>query len=93
MPKPSAENNFTGRKIGEQPQLLTQRQQRPLGTNRIIEAVPLGAAHGAEQDRVALLGQIQNRIGERLAVGVDGRAADDAVFQLDRRSRKALRPV
>jgi hypothetical protein len=80
---------FYRSKVGEQAKLLAQAQERSFRPNRILETVPLGAAHGAEQHRVALFGQIEHRIGERLTVRVDRCAADDLLFQLHAESRKA----
>ena len=45
--------------------------------------IPLWAADGAEQDRVALLRVLQHVIRERSAELIDGVAADDTVLEFD----------
>jgi hypothetical protein len=65
--------------VGEQAQVLAQAQDGLLGAQRAFELVVLPVAHGAEQHGVGGLGQVQRAVGQRVAVGLVGGAADQAV--------------
>ena len=69
--------------VGEQPQLLAQRQQGPLRTDGVVQPVPLGSAHGSQHHRVAGLGHGQDIIGQGFPVGIDGRAAHQPLLHVD----------
>ena len=64
-----------GAQVGVQAQLLAQAQQRALRAHVVGQAVPLGAAHGAEENRVARLRELERLLGKRPAGLVDGGAA------------------
>ena len=66
--------------VGEQVELLAQRQQAALGLLGERQGVPLRAADGAEHDGVDGLGLREGRVGERRAVHVVGGAADQVLL-------------
>ena len=63
--------------VGEQAEVLAQPQKPGLGAYRVGHAVPLGAADGAEDDRVGLLRLLHRGVGDGDAVLVVGGAADE----------------
>ena len=67
---------FRGTQVRIQAKLFAEAQQRPFRSHRVVEAFPFGAADGAEQDRVAFLGQSQGVVRQRPAGLVDCRAPD-----------------
>ena len=69
--------------IGEQLELLAQAQDRLLGAQGPIEAVAIGMADRAEQDRVGAPGDLEGGGGERVAFGDIGGLADqpDLIFE------------
>ncbi|MPN05572.1 hypothetical protein SDC9_152823 [bioreactor metagenome] len=68
--------------VGKQAQALAQAEDGLLGAQRAVELVVLPVAHGAEQDRVGFLGQLEGGLGQRVAVRVVGGAADEGRFHL-----------
>jgi hypothetical protein len=69
--------------VGEQAQVLAQAQDGLLGAQRPVELVVLPVADGAEQHRVGFLGELERRFGQRMAVRLVGRAADQRRFHLE----------
>ncbi len=69
--------------IGEQVQAGAQPQQALFGAQGHVQVVPAVAAHRPEQDGVRLAGQAQGLLGQGVAVGVIGAAADQGPLLLD----------
>ena len=69
--------------VGEQAQVLAQAQDGLLGAQRALQLVVLPVADGAEQHGVGFLGQLERGIGQRMAVGLVGGAADQGGFHLE----------
>ena len=70
--------------VGVEAHALAQAEQPLLGARRVgVGGVPLGAADGAEQDRVGGPAGLQHLVGEGGAVGVDRAAADQALVELE----------
>ena len=69
--------------VGEEAEILAQAQEARLGADLVSDIRPFRAAHRAEQDRVGGIGPRQGRVGERLAMGVDGAAADEVALDLE----------
>ena len=74
--------------VGEQAQLPAQGEQRPLGTDGIVQSVPLGSAHGAQDHRVAGLGQREDLVGQGPSVGVDGSSPHQPLLDLHREAEE-----
>ena len=72
-----------GAEIGKQAQVLAQAQDGLLWAQRAVELVVLPVAHGAEQDGVGLLGEIQRGFGQRVAGRVVGGAAHRGFFHFE----------
>ena len=70
--------------IGVEREVLAQSQQPGLGTHVIGHAVPFRSADGAKQHRVGGFGARHVGLADRLAMGVVGAAADEALFDLER---------
>ena len=79
--------------VGEEAEMLAQRQQRgALGLLVRRQRFPFRSADGAEENRVRLAADAQRLRRQRLAVDIDGGAADarfreskvEAEFRLDR---------
>src|SRR5206468_8638947 len=62
---------------------LAQAQQLALVANIIRQSVPLGAAHGAKENRVARLRELERLLGQRAAGLVDGGAAHVSRVELE----------
>ena len=60
-----------------------EAQQGALGPQMSGEGIPLGAAHGAQEYRVALLGRLQGLRRQGLPCLVDGPAAGDEVHVIE----------
>src|SRR5208282_5299287 len=73
--------------VGEQSERLAQAEQRLLGPLFRVGIVPLGTAHGAEQNRIGIPGILQNVVGKRSADGIERVAANQSLLelQIDRR--------
>ena len=69
-----------GAEVGEQAEMLAQAQNRLLRAQRPVKRVVFPVANSAEQDGVGLAGQLDCGLGQRVAVGVKGRAADQRRF-------------
>jgi hypothetical protein len=69
--------------VGVEVHLLAQAQEPTLGLHGEVEHVVFRPAHGAQQDRVDLLRLGHRRVGERRAVGVIGRAADEVLADVE----------
>ena len=63
--------------------MLAQPEDRLLRTQRALQRVVLPVAHGAEQDRVGFLGQLQRGLGQRVAGGLVAGAADRRLFEFE----------
>ncbi|MDQ0587100.1 hypothetical protein QFZ47_001209 [Variovorax paradoxus] len=73
-----------GAEIGEQAEVLAQAENGLLRAQRAVELVVLPVADGTEQHRVGFLGKLERGFGQRVAVGLVGRAADQCRFHLER---------
>ena len=69
--------------VGEQFELLAQAQQALFRLEMEGVAVPLGAADRAEHHGVARFRLGHDHVGDRRALGVQRRAADQAVVQIE----------
>ncbi len=78
--------------IGEQPELLSQRQQRgAFGAFFFGDGgVAVGQTHGAEQNRIARAAQRKRVIRQRLAGGIDARPAHGGLGDFQLKSKFAL---
>ena len=65
--------------VGVQPHPGAQAEQALFGALLTGQALPLGAAHGTQQDAVRSQALVQLVLGERVAVFVDGLAAHGSV--------------
>ncbi len=81
-----------GAQIGEQLEVLAQPQQPGLGPLLVRNAIPFGAADGAEHHRVGLKRASHGRVRDRLAMGIVGRAADEVGLGLDGDAALAVDP-
>ncbi|MNN76610.1 hypothetical protein D3C81_1930080 [compost metagenome] len=63
--------------------MLAQAQDGLLRAQRTLQAVVLPVAHGAEQDGIGLLGQLQRVLGQRMAFGLVAGAAHGRRFQFE----------
>ena len=79
--------------IGEQRQLLAQPQEPGLGPRLIGHALPLRAAHGAENHRVGGLRLRHGGVGDGDLVGVVAGAADQPLFGLEPREPVRIHPA
>jgi hypothetical protein len=70
--------------VGEQAQVLAQAEDGLLRAQRAVELVVLPVAHGAEEHRVGVHRELQRGLGQRMAVGLVGRAAHQGRFHFDR---------
>ena len=73
-----------GTEVGEQAQTLAQAQHRLLWTQRPVELVVLPVADRAEQNCIRRFSQLQRGVGQRMAVGFVGGAADQGGLHLER---------
>src|SRR5262249_30441410 len=64
-------------------ELLADRQETPLGPLLVGHVVPLGAADGAEEDRVRATAELERAGGQRRARRVDRGAAHEAALELE----------
>ncbi len=62
--------------VGEEPESGAQSQQPLLRTLGDVQRLPLGSAHGAEQDGIGRPGRGQGLLGQRITDRVIGRATD-----------------
>ncbi len=69
--------------IGEQLEVLAQAQEPGLGPHLVGHAVPFRPADGAEDHRIGGERLFHRRVGNRLAVGVIGAAADEILLGLE----------
>ena len=69
--------------VGEQVEILAQAQQAALGPLVERHLVPLRTADGAEDDGVGLMRLGHGLVGDRDAVGVERRAADQRRLGLE----------
>ncbi len=70
--------------VGVEAEMLAQRQQ--CGAFRLLvgrQVLPLGAADGAEENRLRVTAALQRVLGQRVAELVDGGAADGVFLRLD----------
>ena len=74
--------------IGEELQILAEPQEPGLGAHVVGHLVPFRPAHRAEEHRVGGERLLHGRVGDRLAVSVIGRAADEVLLVFE-----AVRPV
>src|SRR3990172_3647205 len=72
-----------GAQVREQAELLADAQQAPLGPAVHGQAIPLRAAHGAEQHPLPLARPVQDRVRERHAAAIDGGAPDRRLLELE----------
>ncbi len=81
---------FDRANIREQPQRFPQSEQRLLGTLLRVGLVPFRPADGAEQNRVAVLRELEHLVGQWSAGGVHRVTANHALLELeiDRRSAR-----
>ncbi len=75
--------NLRRAQIGEEVHLLAQAKQAALGLQLERQLLPFRAADRAEQHRVGGLRPRQGRIGQRHAVGIVGRAADQPLADIE----------
>ena len=68
-----------GAEVGEQAQGLAQAEDGLLGAQRTVQRVVLPVAHGAEQDGVGFLRQLERGGRQRMAGGFIAGAAHGAV--------------
>ena len=78
--------------IGEQLEVFAQAKQPRLGPLVVWHAVPFGAADGAEHDGVGGERLLHGRLGDGLAMGVIGAAADEVGLGLDGREAAGIDP-
>ena len=71
-----------GAEVGERAEALPQAQQGPLGPLRVLQALPLGTADGAEQHGVGVERRLQRLVGQRNAEPVDRRPAHEGLAEL-----------
>src|SRR5262249_1103515 len=74
-------------KIRVEVELLADGQEPPLGPLLVGHVVPLGAADGAEEDRVRAAAELERAGSERLAGRVDRGAAHEAALELEHGAR------
>ena len=86
---------MAGRKLANRPRCLRRPRMACSGRSCALELVVLPVADGAEQHRVGGLGELQRRVGQRMAVRLVGGAADQRLFELDTsaRARAARAPL
>ena len=66
-----------GAEVGEEAELLADAQQPVLGPGLSRGVVPLGAAHGAEEDRVGAPAHLERLVGQGRAEAIDGDPAHE----------------
>ena len=69
--------------IGEQLQMLAKAENGLLGAQFARQRVVLPIAHGAEQDGVSLLGELERVFRQRMALGFIAGAAHRGEFHLE----------
>ena len=79
--------------VGEQVHFLAEAQEAALGLLLEGQGVPLGAADGAQQDRVRRHGVGHGRIGQGGIVGVEGGAADQVFRDLEGDGAALVHPL
>ena len=89
----SASKALRGAQIGEEIHLLAQAQQPALGLHGKIQIVVFRPAHGAQKHRVDLLRARHRRIGQRRAMRVIGRPADQILGHLEGDPAPVAEPV
>ncbi len=72
--------------IGEQAEVLAQAEDGLLGAQLALQLVVFPVADGAEQHRVGFLGELERGFGQRMAMRLVGRAADQGRFHFELRS-------
>ena len=72
-----------GAQVGVKSQHRTQLEQSLFGSDITGQAVPLGAAHGAQHDAVGCQTSVDGLLGQRNAAGVDGAAAGQISFAVE----------
>ena len=83
---------MAGRRLAKSSRSLRRRQQPGLGALVVSDAVPFRAADGAEHHGVGLKRASHGRIGDRLAMGIVGAAADKVGLGLDARRPARIDP-
>jgi hypothetical protein len=73
--------------VREQAQLLADAEQAALGARVDGHVVPLRPPHGPEQYGAAGPGRLQHVVGQGRSLGVDGGAADQALFERELQPR------
>ena len=81
-----------GAQIGEQLEVLAQAQQPGLGALVVSHAIPFRAADGAEHDGIGGKRLLHGGVGDRLAMGIIGAAADEVGLGLDARRDPCASP-
>ena len=76
---------MAGRRLANSSRSLRRRKQPGLGALVVRHAIPFGAADGAEHDGVGGKRLPHGGVGDRLAMGVIGAAADEVGLGLDAR--------
>jgi L-2-hydroxyglutarate oxidase len=69
--------------VGEEAQLLADREQALFGADLGLGVVPLGPPHGSQQDRVGFAAERDRLRGQRGAAAVDGDPADQGFSRLE----------
>lgn len=72
-----------GTQVGEQAERLAQLQQALLRPHRGVRIRPLRTAHGSQKNRVRAPAQLERGRRQRLARGIDGRAAHQGAVELE----------
>ena len=72
-----------GAQIGEEAEILAQAQKARFRTRLIGNISPFRAADRTEHHRVGLVGELHGVLGDRLAMGIIGGAADQILFRLE----------
>ena len=69
--------------VGEELEVLAEAEEAGLGADVVGHLVPLRAADRREEDGVGGLRLLHRRVGDRLAVGVVGAAADELLLDIE----------
>src|SRR2546422_7528331 len=73
--------------VGVEVQLLAQGEEPTLGPPLVRDGVPLGAADGAEEDRVGPPAQVERPGSQRVPRRIDRGAADQRLLELESDTR------